>query len=191
MSRLSSFSHVVLTLVGRGGAGPHDLVRMMRQGRLYWTAAASHYYAEPRRLEGLGLLRSRIEPGRTGRRRHYELTDAGRRALREWLATPTAFPRIQSEPAVRALAADLADPETVLAGLDALETQLDEFDVELDQLEAQATTLPSRTAMLLINHRLSRRMVAAHRQWLAEVRAELRDRPAGGDGAGGVGRPDG
>jgi DNA-binding PadR family transcriptional regulator len=173
MSKLRPFSHVVLTLVGRGGAGPHDLVRMMRQGRLYWAAAPSHYYAEPRRLEQLGLLRSRVEPGRTGQRTHYELTDAGREAIDAWLATPAPFPRIQSEPAVRALAADLAAPEAVLAGLEAFEAELDGLASELTHLEEQAASLPHRQSMLLINHRLGRRIVDAHQVWLAEVRAEL------------------
>jgi DNA-binding PadR family transcriptional regulator len=178
MARLTPFSHLVLTLVGSTGAGAHDLVRMMRQGRLYWVGAPSHYYAEPRRLERLGLLSSHREPGRTRQRTHYELTDAGREALREWLATPTAFPRMQSEPVVRALAADLADPATVMQGLAALEGQLDEIEAELDELEAQAERLPARRAMLAINHRLGRRLVDAHREWLAEVGAELSARSA-------------
>jgi len=56
----------VLALVGQGGAGPHDLTRMMRQqGGLYWSAAESQWYAEPKRLEELGCLRSRKERGRT------------------------------------------------------------------------------------------------------------------------------
>ncbi len=62
---LTPFSYAVLALVGEGGAGPHDIVRMMRQGRMYWSAAESHYYAEPKRLEGLGYLVSRKEPGRS------------------------------------------------------------------------------------------------------------------------------
>jgi hypothetical protein len=37
---------------------------MMRQGRVYWTAAESQYYAEPKRLERLGYVTSRKEPGR-------------------------------------------------------------------------------------------------------------------------------
>ena len=56
---------MILALVGEGGAGPHDVVRMMRQGRIYWAAAESHYYAEPKRLEALGYLRSRKTPGQT------------------------------------------------------------------------------------------------------------------------------
>ena len=48
---LTPFSYVILVLVGEGGAGPHDLVRMMRQGAwAYWTSSQSQYYAEPKRL---------------------------------------------------------------------------------------------------------------------------------------------
>jgi PadR family transcriptional regulator, regulatory protein AphA len=76
--RLTPFSYVILALVGRGGAGPHDIVRMMREGAIFWTTSESHYYAEPRRLATLGFLQARTEPGRTRPRTHYELTDAGR-----------------------------------------------------------------------------------------------------------------
>ena len=96
--KLTPFSYVVLTLVGESGAGPHDLVRMMRNGRVYWTAPESQFYAEPKKLEQAGYLAATTQPGRTHARTHYTLTDAGRAALKAWLATPTRFPRIQNEP---------------------------------------------------------------------------------------------
>jgi PadR family transcriptional regulator, regulatory protein AphA len=172
--KLTPFSYAVLTLVGREGAGPHDLVRYMRAGaRLYWAAAPSQYYAEPKRLAKLGLLRARSEPGQTRDRTHYELTDAGRAALAEWVKTPAPFPRIQHEPAVRVLAADLTDPADVLEGLDALRAELDDLDRWLDASEERAASLPHRERALRANHRLSRRIVQAHREWLDEVEGEL------------------
>ena len=61
---LTPFSYVILVLVGEGGAGPHDLVRMMRQGAwAYWTSSQSQYYAEPKRLERLGYLTASKRPG--------------------------------------------------------------------------------------------------------------------------------
>ena len=68
------------TLVGEGGAGAHDLVRMMREGQhAIWSASASQWYAEPKRLAALGLLDAERTPGRTHERTHYTLTDAGPR----------------------------------------------------------------------------------------------------------------
>jgi hypothetical protein len=49
----------------------------------------------------------------------------------------------------------------------------DVLDGLLDDAEAVAATLPHREKYLRINHRLARRLVAAHRDWIAEVEAEL------------------
>jgi DNA-binding PadR family transcriptional regulator len=173
-SELTTFSHVVLVLVGENGAGAHDLRRMAeRGGRLYWAAAPSQYYAEPKRLARLGFLEAHVEPGRTNPRTRYTLTDRGRAALREWLATPAPFPRIQHEPAVRLLAADLVEPDVVRRSLGGLRAQLDEQERLLDEGEAVARSLPHRERWLTINHRLSRRLIEAHRAWLDELDAEL------------------
>ena len=171
--QLTPFSYAVLVLVGEGGAGPHDLVRMMRRGRVYWAASESQWYAEPKRLERLGLLRARKEPGRTRPRTVYELTDAGLAALREWAATPVAFPRMQNEPILRVLAADLVGDGRALEGLRALRADLDEIDADLDAAEEIARGLPHRERYLMLNHRLARRLVAAHREWLDEAERTL------------------
>jgi DNA-binding PadR family transcriptional regulator len=178
MSRddLTPFSYSILVLVGRGGAGPHDLVRMARQGRIYSTAAESQYYAEPKRLERLGLLRSRKEPGKTRPRTHYELTAAGERALREWAPLPTPFPRIQNEGIVRLLAADLVGERPVAESIGALRGEIADISARLDVAEAVAETLPHRRKYLLLNHRLSRRLVRAVETWVDEVEQELAPR---------------
>ena len=51
---LTLFSYEVLALVGRGGAGAHDLLRMAKQGRFLAWAGESQYYVEPKRLAKLG-----------------------------------------------------------------------------------------------------------------------------------------
>jgi len=171
--QLTPFSYAVLALVGEGGAGPHDLVQMMRRGRVYWASSESQWYAEPKRLERLGLLRSRREPGRTRPRTVYELTAAGRAALRDWAVTPVGFPRIQNEAIVRVLAADIVGDARALEGLRGLRADLDEIDASLDAAEAVAAGLPHRARYLLLNHRLARRLVRAHREWLEEAEREL------------------
>jgi DNA-binding PadR family transcriptional regulator len=99
------FSYVILALVGRGGAGPHDIVQMMREGAVFWTTSESHFYAEPKRLAKLGYLTAEKQPGRTRERTHYQLTDTGRQALQSgWpnrprcLASRTKQPSNCSQP---------------------------------------------------------------------------------------------
>jgi DNA-binding PadR family transcriptional regulator len=171
--KLTPFAYVVLTLVGQGGAGPHDLVRMARSGRIYWDAAESQWYAEPKRLELLGYLSSRREPGQTRLRTHYTLTDKGRAALADWMKQPARFPRMQHEAIVRLLAADIVGEEAVLESLRSLRDEIAAISARLDAAEIIARTIPSRADYLLLNHRLARRIVQAHSDWLNDVEREL------------------
>src|SRR4029453_924676 len=95
---LTLFSYEILGLVGRGGAGAHDLLRLARRGRILHWAGESQYYVEPKRLARLGYLDARKEPGKTRERTVYTLTDKGLEALREWAKTPVHYPRMEHQP---------------------------------------------------------------------------------------------
>jgi hypothetical protein len=86
---------------------------------------------------------------------------------------PARFPRIQHEAAVRLLAADLVGEEAVVDSLRRLREELAELSSRLDAAEALAPSLPGRTPYLLLNHRLARRLVKAHEEWLDEIEREL------------------
>ena len=177
MSRnsLTPISYAVLVLVGRDGAGPHDLVRMMRQGRVYQSAAESQYYAEPKRLERLGYLRSRKEAGQTNDRTHYELTEQGLEALREWAAEPPEYPRLGADPILRLLAADLVGEAPVRESLLTMRGDLLDLRSRLDVADTVAETIPHRTKYLKLNHRLARRVLDAYDEWLDELERDLDD----------------
>src|SRR5215217_4438042 len=100
---LSLFSYEILGLVGRTGAGAHDLLRLARRGRMLDWAGESQYYAEPKRLAKLGYLEARKEPGKTRERTVYSLTGSGLDALREYANTPVRFTPIKSDPLLRLL----------------------------------------------------------------------------------------
>ena len=170
---LTPFSYVVLTLVGRDGAAPHDLVRFARQGRVYAEFAESQWYAEPKRLERGGYLAAEKVAGRTRDRTLYTLTAKGREALLAWMDEPVRFSRVQLEPAWRVLAADLVGEEAALRGLRGLREEIADLSARLDIGEAAAASLPHREKYLRLNHRLARRIVQAHADWLDEVEREL------------------
>ena len=87
---LTPTSYVVLGFFARtDGGSPYDLTRMVAESVGYfWSFPRSQLYAEPARLATAGYLGERQEQGGR-RRRFYALTDHGREALAEWLATPT------------------------------------------------------------------------------------------------------
>lgn len=173
--RLSPFSYVILVLVGKKGAGPHDLRRDAEQGRVLWQAATSQWYAEPKRLERLGYLTARKEPGRTRERTHYELTDRGLDAIAAWVRTPVPLPRMQHENVVRLLAADLVGPDTVLEGLRPLlgEIELVEANIEM-AVKRFADEDRSREEILSVNGRYALALAQTMRDWLNEVERVLR-----------------
>jgi PadR family transcriptional regulator AphA len=176
---LKPWSYVVLALIGEGGAGPHDLVDMMRRGgRIFYAAAPSQIYSEPKRLAELGYVTAKAEPGRTHDRTVYRLTKIGREALAEWIARPTPFPRIQNEANVRLLAGNLADDAELLASLTAMRAELSELDEMLAAAQAALGEEPPNARYLRLSYDLGQRVLAAHRDWLDVVEAELGGRRA-------------
>lgn len=172
-TELSPFSYRILALVGRRGAGAHDLARMAHRGRIYAYDAMSQYYAEPKRLARLGYLDARKEPGKTRERTHYTLTEKALAALREWAPKPTPFPRISHEGVTRVLAADLVGEAPVRESIAALRSGIADLSARLDEGEAVAETLPHRRKYLLLNLGLARRLLAAHLEWVDDVEREL------------------
>jgi DNA-binding PadR family transcriptional regulator len=171
---LNPLSFVVLALVGDQGAGAHDLVQMMRQGGpVYWGGAPSRLYSEPKRLAGLGYLTATTAPGRTNQRTIYALTTSGRAALREWLAEPARFPRIKNEAHLRLLAGDLLTDAEIVASFRGMLPELDQLEALADEMYAQADRVPHRTRYLRLSHAYAQRLVALHREWVADVEHEL------------------
>lgn len=113
--RLSPTSYVVLGLIGlRGPSTPYDLKRAVgRSVGYFWPFPHSQLYDEPERLVGAGLLAVDQEAG--GRRRKiYSITDAGRRAVRQWLAEPVgeAF-QLRNPAELKLFFAELGEPGNV------------------------------------------------------------------------------
>jgi len=152
-SELNLFSIEILGLVGRDGAGPHDLLRMTKQGRMLAWAGESQYYTEPKRLARLGYLSSRKEPGKTGERTVYALTDKGLEALRDYARTPVTFTPLKSDALLRLLICDLQQ--------------------RLDDAQRSAHQLPHREKYLLLVNGFLRRLLELQLELIDEVDREL------------------
>ena len=147
MSRpeLSLFSYEVMGLVGREGAGPHDLLRMAQRGRILDWAGESQYYVEPKRLARLGYLEASSEPGRTRPRTVYKLTDKGLEALRDYASTPVSLTPVKSEMLIRLLLADLVGEDVTRESIVTLRDDIADLVGRLDESADAANALPHRS----------------------------------------------
>jgi DNA-binding PadR family transcriptional regulator len=178
MSRpeLRPLSYTVLTLIGRDGAGPHDLVLYSRRGRVYRTRAESQLYAETKRLASLGYLKAEKRPGKTRERTHYTLTEKAREALREWAEEPCSFTGIESEAIIRVLSTDLVGEPRVRKSIAALRGEIEQLRTFLDEGKESARSFPHREKYLLLNHRLASAILDVYVEWIDEVERELAPR---------------
>ena len=152
-TELSLFSIEILGLVGREGAGPHDLLRMAQRGRMLAWAGESQYYTEPKRLAKLGYLTPRKEPGRTRKRTVYTLTEKGLDALREYARTPVSFTPLKSDALLRLLICDIA--------------------ARLEDAERRASDLPHREKYLRLVTGFLARFLELHEELVDDVECKL------------------
>jgi DNA-binding PadR family transcriptional regulator len=170
---LTLFSYEILGLVGRGGAGPHELRQLVRKGRFLAWAGESQYYVEPKRLAKLGYLEARKEPGKTRDRTVYTLTEKGVDALQEWGRTPLRLTPLKSEAALRLLAADIVGEGATRESMASLREDLDDLRARLEEMRASAKRLPHREKYLLLVVAFLERVLVAHEQLADDVERAL------------------
>ena len=172
-AELSLFSFEILGLVGRGGAGPHDLLRMARRGRIFDWAGESQYYVEPKRLAKLGYLAARREPGKTRERTVYTLTEKGLDALREYAATPVRFTPLKSDPLLRLLICDLVGEPVTRSSMLTLREDIADLMERLGESEVSARALHHRSKYLLLVTDFLRRYLELHLELVDEIEREF------------------
>ncbi|GLE50695.1 PadR family transcriptional regulator [Mycobacterium montefiorense] len=112
MSRkqLSPTSFAILGLLSIQPFTTYELAQQMeRTLSWFWPRAASMIYEEPKKLASAGLADSTVTF--TGKRRStvYQITDAGRAALRDYLDAPAAGMRMEFEAMIKVAFTDAGD----------------------------------------------------------------------------------
>jgi DNA-binding PadR family transcriptional regulator len=171
---LTLFSYEVLGLVGRHGAGAHDLLQMARRGRILDWAGESQYYTEPKRLARSGYLATRREPGKTRERTVYTLTEKGLDALKEYASTPVRFTPVKSELLLRLLIADLVGPAVTRKSVATLRDDIADLFERVAETEENARRLPHRRAYLLLVTGYLRKLLALNLELVDEIDRKLR-----------------
>lgn len=127
-SPLTTTSYAILGLLAIQPWSTYELAQQMDRslGRV-WPRAQSKLYEEPKKLVAHGLASA--SPEAVGRRPRtvYSITDAGRRALAEWVPAPSAGgPVLEFEQLVRVFFAEHGSREDLLATLASARTWAEE-----------------------------------------------------------------
>ncbi len=172
MSRrqLSPTSFAILGLLSIQPFTTYELAQQMdRTVSWFWPRAASMIYEEPKKLVAEGLATSQVTF--TGKRRStvYEITDAGRASLGDWLDAPAAGMRMEFETMLKVAFADAGDVRQLRAAVREIrvdaETRLAEV---LDGSTQYATTggpFPDRLPIAAITGKLLISQYEAVVQW--------------------------
>ena len=98
---------VVLGLLYLGARSGYDIKTAVDGStRFFWAASYGQIYPELRRLEREGLIEGEDSPNGARGRRVYHLTDAGRKALNDWLLGHGVTIELRDESLLRLFFAD-------------------------------------------------------------------------------------
>jgi DNA-binding PadR family transcriptional regulator len=116
MSTLSPTARVILGLLAWQPRTGYDVKRVTDVStRFFWGASYGQIYPELRRLAAAGLVRASDAPRGGVRRRVYELTAEGERAVAAWLAEPEEIFEYRDEGLLKLFFGDLAGDGELLA----------------------------------------------------------------------------
>jgi DNA-binding PadR family transcriptional regulator len=116
MPELSATGRVVLGMLALGKQSGYDIKQLVDMAtRHFWAASYGQIYPELKRFEEQGLIVGSAEPSGGRARRVYELTDAGRGVLRDWLLSPEEpLFEFRCEPLLKIFFSDAVGPDTRL-----------------------------------------------------------------------------
>ena len=106
-----ALEHAILVSLAEKASSGYDLARRFERSiGQFWSASHQQIYKVLARMEADGWVAARVvaQDGRPDKK-VYEVTDAGRAELRDWLARPSAVDVARSELAVKIRAASHGD----------------------------------------------------------------------------------
>jgi PadR family transcriptional regulator, regulatory protein AphA len=98
----------------------YELTQQVRRSlRFMWRSSEGHLYREQKRLVALGWATVDNEPAGLRTRSRYTITDAGRAAFDDWLATEPEEPHFQIEGVLRTFFGDQGSPQQLASAMQA------------------------------------------------------------------------
>jgi len=137
---LSPTAYVVLGMLGLGARTGYDIKGVVDQStRFFWAASYGQIYPELKQLEEAGLVTGKLAPTGGRKRKEYDLTAAGRKALVEWAAGPPEMPELRDESLLKLFFADALPLEQALGQIRMRREGHERFLALLKEIESRAS----------------------------------------------------
>ncbi|WP_243059395.1 PadR family transcriptional regulator [Nocardioides sp. SR21] len=152
----------------------YELAQQVRRSlSWFWPRTERKLYDEPKRLVAAGFATAREEFTGKRKRTVYEITDAGRAALRAWLGEPSAPPSMENEAMVRVFFADGGDVASLQVTLAAMADGARVRLAELEAMEGGEYPFPERRHITRLAMRLQQRQEQTMIDWATWASAEV------------------
>jgi PadR family transcriptional regulator, regulatory protein AphA len=167
-----ALQHVILTVLADADATGYEITKEFDTVLGYfWQATHQHVYRELKKMEGAGLVRSRVVPqGGKPDRKVYTLTDAGSKALRAWVDEPLPAAQVNDALMVKVLAAGVTGAAALrveMAAQRAAHRQRLETYEAIEREHYAPAAVAAMPDNLRLVHLTLRRGIHAERAWLA------------------------
>jgi DNA-binding PadR family transcriptional regulator len=177
---VTDVSYAVLGMLRLGARSGYEVKRWVdRSARFFFAISPPQVYGELKRLEAVGLVSGRDDPGDGRGRRLYEVTPAGDEALAAWLDAPKELSlEVRDRALLRLFFADLVDDETARLLLGTMRERsrraLERFDSDIHPAserlrDERGHRFPELTA------RFGREFHAWLADWCEKMQQELAD----------------
>jgi PadR family transcriptional regulator AphA len=148
---LTPTAYVILGMLNLGARTGYDIKGIVdRSTRFFWNASYGQIYPELRQLEKDGLVTGKLAPTGGRKRKEYEVTAEGRKALSAWAAQPPAkLMEMRDENLLKLFFADVLPLEQALQQLDMRRLGWEQFLALLREIEARPGEDPPFVSLVL------------------------------------------
>lgn len=167
---LTTTSFAILGLLALRSWTTYELAQQMRRALgQFWPRAESKLYDEPKKLVARGYATATTEHVGKRRRTVYAITEAGRKALGDWMPGPSTGPVFEFEGLVRIFFAEHGTKRDVLGAIEAARRWVDQrYDesggISRSYIEGEGA-FPERLPWLILCGRFLQEMIDGVERW--------------------------
>ncbi|MDP3894719.1 PadR family transcriptional regulator [Nocardioides sp.] len=176
--RRPTTAYAILGLLALQPWSTYELAQQVKRSLNWiWPRTERRLYDEPKRLVADGLATSTLSYNGQRRRTVYEITEAGRTELADWLGRPPVPRTVEFEGLLKVFFADAGSRASLLSTLDEIAGDARERMVRLDAMIEQilhdGARFPERTHLQVLGLRQHVDVEAAVMGWAAWARTQV------------------